>query len=77
MFSQYATSDDSEDWQVLEEYDVSENGLINVLPPTEMAKVKIIPLEALDEADELFYFNVDFYACQQGKYIYYFTIFLF
>ena len=50
-----------------EDYDISDNGLINVIPPTEMAKVKITPKEPLDEADELFYFNVDFYACQQSK----------
>ena len=38
--------------------------LINVVPPMEMAKIKIIPLLSVDEADEFFYFVVDFYACQ-------------
>ena len=64
---QYTSTDASDDWIVLEEYDVSKSGLINVVPPTEMAKVKIIPLESLEDSAEFFYFNVDFYACQQSK----------
>ena len=46
---------------------MSKNGLINVIPPREMAKVKIVPIEPLNDADEFFYFTVDFYACQQSK----------
>ena len=33
-----------------------------------MAKVKITPILSVNEADEFFYFVVDFYACQQCKY---------
>ena len=81
-FLQYTTSDESEDWIVLEEYDVSGSGgsglpllegydvsgsgLINIVPPVEMAKVKITPILSVDEADEFFYFVVDFYACQHS-----------
>ena len=64
---QYTTSDESEGWIVLEEYDVSESGLINVVPPVEMAKVKITPILSVNEADEFFYFVVDFFACQHRK----------
>ena len=52
---------------LFDNYDLRGSGLINVIPPTEMAKVKIIPTEPVNEADEMFYFNVDFYACQQSK----------
>lgn len=76
LLEQYVTSDDSENWIVLqEEYDVRGSGLINVIPPTEMAKVKIIPTEPVNEADEFFYFNVDFYACQQRKNISKYSLF--
>ena len=82
-FLQYTASDESEDWIVLEEYDisgsggsglpllegydVSGSGLINIVPPVEMAKVKITPILSVDEADEFFYFVVDFFACQHCK----------
>ena len=80
---QYTTADESEDWIVLEDYeiggsggsgltllegyDISGSGLINVVPPVEMAKVKITPILPMDEADEFFHFVVDFYACQHRK----------
>ena len=43
-----------------------DNGLINV-PATEIAKIKITPLESLNKTEESFYFTVDFYACQESK----------
>ena len=67
LFLQYTTSDASDDWTVLEEYDVLPSGLINDGRTTEMAKVKIIPLESLNGEDEFFYFSVDVYACQESK----------
>ena len=52
---------------MLGEYDTSGGGLINVVPPTEMAKVKIVPLQNVDDSEEFFFFTVDFYACQKRE----------
>ena len=48
---------------------MSKSGLITggLIPPRDMAKVRITPLESLDDADEFFFFTVDFYACQQSE----------
>ncbi len=62
------TDDNSDDWTVLvDEYNPQENGNIYELDePTDMAKIRIIPLSANEEA-EFVTFTADVFICERGN----------
>ncbi len=64
------TDDNSDDWTVLvDNFNPQESGNIYELDkPTDMAKIRIVPLSANEEA-EFVTFTADVYVCEQGRFL--------